>query len=238
MENLNKQIGEFYKSKDELEQRMHKLAKTFLYGGYINVRNEYHIYIRTVEFYYHEETGKVEKHKDPIMYHRNNNYVAGEIPYFKPLTFNSHDTGVDITFEDKSRKIRASVLIRAYEVFDVRSAQPIRLVWNTNKQQFQKYEDVKNDETQKNIKLYNTQSTYIKKFLNGFVSTGVPDIVWQSQPVSYFREINDTQDDKFITAIKRQGVYESSPETRYVRKQKQLDERKWGFRREKDMELK
>lgn len=117
MENLQKQIDAFYASNDGIKQRMRKLAETFLFGGYINVRDQYHIYLRTVEFYYHEEDGD----KDPIMYHRNNYLVDGEIPYFKPMSFNSHDTGVDITFENEKKHIRASVLIRAYEVWDCKN---------------------------------------------------------------------------------------------------------------------
>jgi len=42
---LEKQIEFFYKSDKKLEDRMKELAKVFLYGGYLNVRNQYHIYI-------------------------------------------------------------------------------------------------------------------------------------------------------------------------------------------------
>jgi hypothetical protein len=61
---LIKQIEKFYESSEKLEIRMKELAKYFLYGGYINVRNQYHIYIKTVEFYYHEEEGDI---LDPFM---------------------------------------------------------------------------------------------------------------------------------------------------------------------------
>ena len=46
-----------------------ELAQGFLYGGYIQVRNEYRIYIRTVEFYFHSE--ELDGIHDPIIYHRN-----------------------------------------------------------------------------------------------------------------------------------------------------------------------
>lgn len=32
-----------------------ELAPSFLYGGYIQVRVDYEVYIRTVEFYFHSE---------------------------------------------------------------------------------------------------------------------------------------------------------------------------------------
>lgn len=155
MKNLQKQIDAFYASNDGVKQRMRKLAETFLFGGYINVRDQYHIYLRTVEFYYHEEDGT---EKDPIMYHRNNYYVAGEIPYFNPLSFNSHDTGVDITFENKDEHIRASVLIRAYEVWDCKNK--CSLLWNPDTQQFQPYKIVSKiyKEKKKRTPAFNTSS--------------------------------------------------------------------------------
>lgn len=216
---LKKQIALFYRSDEDLEERMKELATVFLYGGYINVRDQYHIYLRIVEFYYHEEDGDV---KDLIMYHRNNYTVAGKIPYFKCLSFNSHDTGVDITFENEQKKIRASVLIRAYEVLDVKNKK--WLFWNTEKQQFQV-----NEEGRK--LLYNTQSLYVKKFLNGFASESKPDIYWIDVP--YMEEINDAD----ISSIKRQGVYISSSKEMYKPNKTKRDKRLWGFRREKDIAL-
>ena len=67
---------------EELTAEFEKLAPVFLYGGYISVRNDYHIYIRTVEFYFHSETDSANSVKDPIVYHRNNRYVDGIEPYF------------------------------------------------------------------------------------------------------------------------------------------------------------
>lgn len=215
---LKKQIELFYQSDDNLEERMKELASVFLYGGYINVRDQYHIYLRIVEFYYHEE-GDV---KDPIMYHRNNYTVSGEIPYFKYLSFNSHDTGVDITFENEKKKIRASVLIRAYEVLDVKNKK--WLLWNTEKQQFQAYKEG-------HKLLYNTQSMYVKKFLNGFATECKPDIYWVDVP--YMEKIIDAD----ISPIKRQGVYISSSKEMYKPDKTKRDERLWGFRREKGIAL-
>lgn len=199
---------------------MKELAKFFLYGGYINVRDQYHIYIKTIEFYYHEEEGVI---KDPIMYHRNNYFIEGNIPYFAPLSFNSHDTGVDITFENEEKKIRASVLIRAYEVLDCNNG--IRLVWNPTTEQFQKYKD--GDKIK-----YNTQCLYLKRIFNGFASEGIPNIIWVDD-LSNLKNINDND----ITPIRRQGVYKSLDNKRYKANSGGKDEKEWGFRREKEIIL-
>lgn len=219
MKNLQQQIDAFYASSDGLEQRMRKLAETLLFGGFINVRDQNHIYLRTVEFYYHEEDGDI---KDPIMYHRNNYHVMGEIPYFKPMSFNSHDTGVDITFENEKKHIRASVLIRAYEVLDVKTGE--RMVWNSAEQQFQPHKA--------GLPKYNTQSMYVKKFLNGFSSSGEADVTWVNVP---YDEVISEQD---ITPKVRQGVFLSSSEQRYIPERGKTDGKLWAFRREKDIELK
>ena len=176
---LTEQIRRFYQSdKEDIQERMRKLAEVFLYGGYINVRDRYHIYIRTVEFYYHEEEGSI---KDKKMYHRNNYRIEGEIPYYRTLAFNSHDSGVDITFENEQKRVRAAVLIRAYEILDVNSTN--RLIWNKAKQQFQV-----------------SNGLYLKNFLNGFSSKGQPDIYWVDVP--FKEEVKQTD----IIAVKRKGL--------------------------------
>lgn len=192
---------------------MEDLAKVFLFDGYINVRERYRIYLRTVEFYYHEEDGK---EKDPIMYHRDNYHVDGKIPYFNPLSFNSHDTGVDITFENKDKHIRASVLIRAYDVIDVNSGK--RMVWNPAEQKFQPYKE--------GLPKFNKQSMYVKKFLNGFASSGTSDITWVS------KEFKGVIGEKDITKKYRQGVFESTSNVRYTPIKGKSDEKPWAFRRE------
>lgn len=230
MENLLSHIDEFYQSDEELTKRMEELAKVFLLKGYINVRNKYHIYLRTVEFYYHEEDGEV---KDPIMYHRDNYHIEGKIPYFKSLSFNSHDTGVDITFENEEKHIRASVLIRAYEVWDCEKR--CRLLWNSDDQQFQTYKMVSEKCKEKNKKTpaYNTQSMYVKKFLNGFASSGEADITWVN--VKY-------EESQKLSNIKRQGIYEYEKEPYALGRWNKVnplrrEEKDWAFRREIDIEL-
>ena len=53
---------------ENLAEQFGLLADYLLRGGYIAVGDTRRIYLRDVEFYYHEEEGPV---KDPVMYHRN-----------------------------------------------------------------------------------------------------------------------------------------------------------------------
>ena len=53
-----KEFKEIIKGESKIEdiQRMfEEIAPVFLYGGYIKVRDDYKVYIRTVEFYFHSE---------------------------------------------------------------------------------------------------------------------------------------------------------------------------------------
>ncbi len=153
-----KKFSSIGKKVEDLTKEFADLAPYFISGGYIKVREDYRIYPTTVEFYFHSED-KDGVH-DPIVYHRNNKYVQGEIPYFPMFTLHAHDSGYDITFENPAEKYRASVLIRAYQVWDVK--QNCWLKWGTKEQQFRKY-DEKEDETP-----INTQVLYLKYILNGF----------------------------------------------------------------------
>ncbi len=40
---------------ENLTNRFSNIAKTILYDGYIRVRNDYRVYVKTVEFYFHAE---------------------------------------------------------------------------------------------------------------------------------------------------------------------------------------
>ena len=97
----------------KLSELFEPIAKHLLCGGCFEVKSGdkliRRIFPYTVEFYYHEEEGIV---KDPIVYHKN------KPDYFKPGTINAHQSGIDITFEnkDKDAKYRASALIRAFRV--------------------------------------------------------------------------------------------------------------------------
>ena len=112
---LKTELSQFIgaESESDLFGKFKRLADNFLYGGYIQVRNEYRIYIQTVEFYFHSE--KEDGIKDPIVYHRNGRELD-EVPYFPLMTLHAHISGFDITFENPTLQYRASALIRAYEI--------------------------------------------------------------------------------------------------------------------------
>jgi hypothetical protein len=147
-------------SVSELQKAFSRLAPAFLYGGYIQVRTDYKIYIRTVEFYFHSE--KENGVHDPIVYHRNGNGLVN-VPYFPLMTLHSHDSGFDITFESEQHEYRASALIRGYEVKN----NNMYLEWD-KKSMF------KAESTYK----FNTQSLYLRKLLNGFALSDSNDIKW------------------------------------------------------------
>lgn len=95
-------------------------AKEILLGGYFLIDNKYMIDLGSIELYYHEEVGGI---KDYIMYHTNEHpsksrvyNIEGGYPYFEFGSFNLHQSGVDVTFENEDKKYRASFLIRSYRV--------------------------------------------------------------------------------------------------------------------------
>lgn len=80
-----------------------------------------------IELYYHEEDEG--RFKDPIMYHSNDGMLAKrgpymkkrrmtEIPFFPIGSLNPHPSGIDITFENKAERYRASFLIREYKFIE------------------------------------------------------------------------------------------------------------------------
>ena len=125
MNGLIAALREFQKERDaqkKLEDSFERIAKYLLYKGYFHCSERYNLHITSVEFYYHEENGKI---KDPIVYHRNrrkynrkNSTMLTETkPYFEIGTLNPHMSGIDITFE-KNEEYRASALIRAFRIYD------------------------------------------------------------------------------------------------------------------------
>lgn len=202
---------------EELTAEFEKLAPVFLYGGYISVRNDYHIYIRTVEFYFHSETDSANSVKDPIVYHRNNRYIDGVVPYFPLMSLHAHASGFDITFENEKEEYRASALIRAYEVWDVKQKQYVCYDKNTKK--FRLHKDNKNE--------WNGQSTYLYDFLNGFDTDG---IIWKDVKTNQSIELK---------VSKRQGVYMSNDQNNYspiiIDGHKIPDNRRWSFTRQEKL---
>lgn len=188
-----------------LTEEFKLLAPSFLYGGYVRVLNRYRVYIQRVEFYFHsEKNGGV---KDDIVYHRNQNHVLGEVPYFTPITFHAHASGFDIAFENSDEQYRASALIRAYEVYDEIKDKYMRV----NKEGKFEYCDEP---------FINTQSTYLYSILNGFGDVG--EIYWYDEP----REVL-----KIITK-KRKGVYDRKRKRWSENQYDEPRDREWSFERD------
>ena len=169
METLKEKLKSFHfpwNDETALTKKFAELAPYFISGGCIKIREDYRIYPTTVEFYFHSED-KDGVH-DPIVYHRNNKYVKGEIPYFPMFTLHAHDSGYDITFENPAEKYRASVLIREYQVWDKK--QSCWLKWDTTKQQFCACLKGQNP--------INKQVLYLKYILNGFTMSSGSLIDW------------------------------------------------------------
>lgn len=204
---------------EELTSNFKELAPYFLYKGYYQIGNDYKIYIRTVEFYFHAEKDSIWKEKDPIVYHRNDNAIDGEIPYFPLMALHAHQSGFDITFEDINEKYRASALIRAYEIFDLKNRYFLK--YDTSKLKFIKCEE--------RIQ-FNTQSTYLYCFLNGFDKD---NIKWHNE---------DRKQNIDLLQKRRKGVFKSSDEEEYKplldsENHKVNDEREWSFTRQEDIEI-
>lgn len=159
-----------FSSVDEscLEQAFEDIAKTILYDGYIKVRNEYRVYVKTVEFYFHAEEGSLFKSSDPIVYHRNGRFPNMNLPYFPILTLHAHVSGFDIAFENEQCKYRASALIRAYAIYDIKNETFIR---------------------NEKGKIYDDRSTFLYNYLNGFSLDSQNDIKWVDEELDVIHAI-------------------------------------------------
>lgn len=143
---------------EELTKEFKSLAPAFLYGGYIKVGEDYRVYIHTVEFYFHAEAGSPYNIQDPIVYHREGKYEGRSVPYFPILSIHAHASGYDITFENEALRYRASALIRAYSVYDVRRKCFLN--------------------TQKKDRHWDDRSTFLYDFINGFPIDGSIHVQW------------------------------------------------------------
>lgn len=201
-------------STSELNRKFNDLAESFLYGGYVSVKDYkgqewYRVYPRTIEFYCHYEGNNIELPKDPIVYHRNGKYIQGDVPYFPLMAFHAHASGIDITFEKEELELRSSVLIRAYEVYDVR-----RNIFLTFDKKSKKFVECKN----KNERI-NQQSTYLYNFLNGFIGNSVEWI-----------DSVRGKAENFKTAP-RKNVFRYKEEEKTLEK----DDREWSYTRIEDL---
>ena len=191
----------------DLQRMFSELAPLFLYGGYIQVHDEYRVFIRTAEFYFHSE--KEFGVHDPIVYHRNGKDFTN-VPYFPLMTLHAHTSGFDITFESETGKYRASALIRSYEVKDKTDEY---LNWDKKKSMFVKSKEYG----------YNTQSTYLYALLNGFALGNENGIKWIDSPSAKSKD---------ITEKPRQNVFQSGNEWEYKPIKGSRCKRIWSFTRE------
>lgn len=98
-------------------------AEKILCNGYFLINGKYIIDLGAIELYYHEEDGDI---KDFIMYHTNAHPSKSRLfklnndafPYYNFGSFNLHQSGVDVTFENEKKRYRASFLIRSYRVLE------------------------------------------------------------------------------------------------------------------------
>ena len=191
---------------DILTKEFEDIAKTLLYDGYILVRNDYRIYIRTVEFYFHAEKDSNIHIFDPIVYHRSGRFPGRTIPYFPLMTLHAHMSGFDITFENESQKYRASALIREYAIYD-------------NQGNF--------IETKTGHK-YDDRSTFLYDFVNGFsMMEGKNDILWVDEITTANRELKKPSLPRVNVYRYNYAYKETGKEV--MEKTKERDTRPWRF---------
>ena len=196
---------------EDIHRMFEELAPVFLYGGYIKVREDYKVYIKTVEFYYHSE--KVDGIHDPIVYHRNGRDLK-ETPYFPLMSLHAHNSGFDITFE-KVGEYRASALIRSYEVI---AKDGSYLKWEKvgNRSMFVKHVEYE----------CNEQSTYLYALLNGFtLGNNNNDITWE----------DDLRVSKSVQGKPRKNVFQSESDWEYKPIKGKRCERNWSFSRDEQI---
>lgn len=200
-----------------LNEQFEQLAPAFLYGGYLQVRNDYKIFIRTLEFYFHSE--KENGIHDPIVYHRNT-CGLNNVPYFPIMTLHAHTSGFDITFENSKEQYRASALIRAYEI---KGSNDKYLKWE--KTPNNKWMFIEKEEYQ-----FNTQSTYLYTIMNGFDMGYGSGIKWIDKQRPEGEPIKKTRSNVF----KSLNTFEYKP-CIDENGQKVKCTRKWSFTRTEEV---
>ena len=215
MEKLTEALTQFetkakaVSNETELQSIFKELAPAFLYGGYIQIRDDYKVYIRTVEFYFHSE--KADGIHDPIVYHRNGKDIEN-VPYFPLMTLNAHASGFDITFENEAGHYRASALIRSYEVKNKANEY---LTWDKKNCKFVNTKEYG----------YNKQSTFLYALLNGFPLGRENNIMW----------VNSPRESKEVPGKPRQNVFQSESEKVYKPIKGSRCKREWSFTREEQV---
>ena len=154
---------------DVITNEFNALAKKLLYGGYIMVGEEYRIEIKAIEFYFHEETISINQIEDPMVYHRNGKFPNRTVPPLPIMTLHSHWSGFDIAFEDPDGQYRASALIRAYAVYDIKGKGYIK--WDASANKDEKGRPLGWFSLEKEPYI-DSRSTYLQFYLNGFSMDG------------------------------------------------------------------
>ena len=118
---------------DQLTVEFREIAEYILLRGHLSVDfgigKGYDIYLRDVEFFFHDEKDLSSNGKRPIkdyvVYHRNNhkNFNPSKkekriCKYLPVGSFYGHFSGIDLTFENEQKQYRASILIRNFTVID------------------------------------------------------------------------------------------------------------------------
>lgn len=158
-----------------LKTEFYHLAQKMLYGGFLQVGDDYEIYIRTVEFYYHEEKESEKQIQDPIVYHRNGRFPGRDLPPFPMMSLHAHWSGYDITFEDSCGRYRASALIREFAIFDCHAGEHGSWIyWFTGEE----YGDGRY--VPQPTPKFDDRSTYLQFYLNGFSIDGTANrVIWK-----------------------------------------------------------
>ena len=207
-----------------LMNKFEDIAMTILYDGYIQVRNDYRIYIKTVEFYFHPEEDSPLRNTidpDPIVYHRDYRkgmFPCRKLPYFPLMTLHAHVSGLDITFENENLKYRASALIRAYAIYDMSTKSFI--------------------ETKKKYKEgeapYDDRSTYLYDFINGFslIEGNKDNIMWIDKATDVPHNLKSSQREN---VYRYKYEYKRDREEEIMEKLEEKDNRQWSFTRTNDI---
>lgn len=112
-----------------VEDRFMNIAKEIILGGHFEVTyrdsegdiHTKYVYVVDVEGYYFDEKNIYDETNDWIVYHRTHYSSSKEPqkPDYLPIgSLNLHDSGIDITFENKTKNYRASMLLRSFQVYD------------------------------------------------------------------------------------------------------------------------
>ena len=210
LQNFHKmKVEEF--TENNLIKKFKGIAETILYDGFIQIREEYRIYIKTIEFYFHSEVGCPINIADPIVYHRDGKFPDRKVPYFPLLTLHAHVSGFDITFENETLKYRASALVREYAIYDIKNKEFVKTKKDSNKGKIP----------------YDDRSTFLYDFINGFsLIEGVNNIIWVDHKTDAVHELKKP--------FKRRNVYKNY-KGKDSSKVKEWTERLWSFTRTNDV---